>query len=198
MGDTGVSAPTRTYGTDVGEPPVFVDPRRWGAVVGIVGGLVFIFSYAPPLGAAISLGAEIVGIALALVAIIGYFVKPSSLGTFRTPGRAAPLVYVCCVAAELVAIGLGSRLLTGAGHADLRPALIAAVVGAHFIPFGWAFGERGFYPLGLALLALGGFGLVAGFAGVTHAADGAAVLSGLVMLALVAWRAVGRFVHRRR
>ena len=56
---------TGRYGPAVGEPPVLVDPRRWGALIGVVGGLVFIFSYAPPLGAAMSISAEITGIGLA-------------------------------------------------------------------------------------------------------------------------------------
>ena len=50
------------------------------------------------------------------------------------------------------------------------------------------------YRLGLALLlVLASVGLIAGYAGFTHAAEAAAVLSGLVMLALVALRAQGRF-----
>ena len=52
---------------------------------------------------------------------------------------------------------------------------------------------RIFYRLGLALLVLASVGLIAGYAGITHAAEAAAVLSGLVMLALVALRAQGRF-----
>ena len=84
-------------------------------------------------------------------------------------------------------------MLTAVGHGDLRPALIAGVVGLHFLPFAWAFGERLFHPLGLALIVLGGTGLIAGLAGVTWAADAAAVVSGLVMLALVLLYAAGRF-----
>ena len=68
----------------------------------------------------------------------------------------------------------------------------------HFVPFAWAFGEHWFYTLGLALLGLGSIGLIVGYAGMTHAAEGAAVLSGLVMLALVAAHAQGRLGHRRR
>jgi hypothetical protein len=112
-----VSNRARSYGTAVGEPPVLVDPRRWGAVIGIIGGLVFVFSYAPPLGRAMSIVAGIVGIALALAAIIGHYVRPSSLGTFREPRRTALVVYVCCVAGELAAIAVGSRLLTAHGWA---------------------------------------------------------------------------------
>jgi len=179
----------------VGEPPVLVDPRRWGALIGVVGGLVFIFSYAPPLGKAISISAEIAGVGLALAVLFGHYIRPTSLGSFREPRRMALMVYVCCVAGELAAIAGGSRLLTSVGHLDLRPALIAGVVGVHFLPFAWAFGQRMFYRLGLALLVVGGIGLIAGFAGITHAAETAAVVSGLVMLALVALHAQGRWAR---
>ena len=184
---------TGRYGPAVGEPPVLVDPRRWGALIGVVGGLVFIFSYAPPLGAAMSISAEIAGIGLALTVLFGHYIRPTSLGSLREPSRTALLLYVCCVAGELAAIAAGSGLLTSLGHANLRPALIAGVVGVHFLPFAWAFGERIFYRLGLTLLVLSSVGLIAGYAGVTHAAEASAVLSGLVMLALVALHAQGRF-----
>lgn len=190
--------PSRSHGPAVGEPPVLVDPRRWGALIGIVGGLVFIFSYAPALSAPLSVGAETIGIALAVAALVGHYLRPTSLGPFREPSCSALVVYLGCVAGELAAIAVGSRLLTRLAHGDVRPALIAAVVGVHFLPFGWAFHERMFYPLGSALLALGIVGLAAGFAGVTHAAETAAVLSGLVMLALTALHAHGRFARHDR
>jgi hypothetical protein len=114
----------------------------------------------------------------------------------REPSRRALIVYVACVAGELAGIAAGSRLLTSLGHGDLRPALIAGIVGVHFLPFAWAFGEGMFYRLGLALLILGSTGLAAGYAGLTHAAEAGAVLSGLVMLALVALYADGRFAAR--
>ena len=184
---------TGRYGPAVGEPPVLVDPRRWVALIGVVGGLVFIFSYAPPLGAAMSISAQITGIGLALTVLFGHYIRPTSLGSLREPSRTALLLYVCCVAGELAAIAAGSRLLTSLGHANLRPALIAGVVGVHFLPFAWAFGERIFSRLGLTLLVLASVGLFAGYAGITHAAEASAVLSGLVMLALVSLHAQGRF-----
>jgi hypothetical protein len=32
-------AGARRYGPEVGEPPPAVDPRRWGSLIGLVGGL---------------------------------------------------------------------------------------------------------------------------------------------------------------
>jgi hypothetical protein len=185
--------PARSAGGASTEPPVLADPRRWGALVGVAGGLVFIFSYGPPLGAAISVAARAAGIGLAATALFRYYLRPASLGPFRDPRPGAVVVYLCCVAGELLAIAAGSRLLASLGRGDLRPALIAGVVGLHFLPFGWAFGERLFHRLGLALLVLGGTGLVAGYAGISRAGDAAAVLSGVVMLVLLVLHAQGRF-----
>lgn len=176
-----------------GEPPVLVDPRRWGALIGVVGGLVFVFGYGPPLGLAVHVTAATVGVVLALVALVFLYVRTSALGAFREPRRTALLIYGGCVLGELAVIAVGSRLLANLGRADLRPALIAGVVGLHFLPFAWAFGERMFYRLGLGLLVLGSAGLVVGWAGVLHAAETAAVLSGVVMLALVVLYARGRY-----
>jgi hypothetical protein len=134
-----------------------------------------------------------VGVVLALVALVLLYVRPAPLGRFREPRRTALLVYGGCVLGELAAIAEGSRLLVSVGRADLRPALIAAVVGLHFLPFAWAFGERMFHRLGLALLVLGCLGLVIGFVGVPHAAGAAAVLSGVVMLSLLVRHARGRY-----
>ena len=177
------------------EPPTFADPRRWGALIGVAGGLLFVFSYAPALGTPTSIIAKVAAAGLAVTVLLSHFVRPRSLGPFREPTRAAMLVYVCCVVGELAAIALGSRLLTHLGHDDLRPALIAGVVGVHFVPFAWAFGERMFTRLGLALILLGLIGIAAGYAGVNHAAQVSAVLSGLVMLALVAQHARGHFAR---
>jgi len=112
------------------------------------------------------------------------------------PSPAALAIYGACVIGEIVAINLGSRSLTAGGHDEFRPALIAAVVGLHFIPFAWAFRERMFYWLGGLVAALGGVGLVAGFSRTPQAADAAAVAAGLVMLIIITLYARGRFAPR--
>lgn len=186
------AAGRRPFRAPPGEPPVLVDPRRWGALIGVAGGLVFVLAYAPALGTAVHGVAAVVAVGLALLVLVGLHVRAASLGPLREPGRGALAVYGACVVGELAAIALGSRLLDSLGHAGLRPALIAAVVGLHFLPFAWAFGERHFLPLGAALVGLGVLGLVLGAAGVPRAADAAAVLAGLVMLVLLVRYAQGR------
>jgi len=186
------SAP-RGYGPDVGEPPPLVDPRRWGSLIGLIGGLVFIGSYSSVLGGPVSTVAWVAGVALVLAALLAHCVRPVSLGPLTRPGPLAVATYGGCVVGEFALIALGSRALTAAGHSGLRPALIAAVVGFHFIPFAWAFGERMFYWLGDLLVVLGAAGLVAGAMGVAHAAEVLAVVAGLAMLVIIALYAMGRF-----
>ena len=119
----------RRYGPAVGEPPPWVDPRRWGSLIGLVGGLVIIGSYSPVLGAAVSTVAWVAGVMLALAALSAHYVRPVSLGPLARPRPLAFAIYGTAVVGEFALIALGSRALTAAGHPDLRPALIAAVVG---------------------------------------------------------------------
>lgn len=186
----------RRYGPEVGEPPPLADPRRWGSLIGVAGGLVFVTSYSPALGAVVSAAAWVGGIALALAAVVAHYVRPVALGPLARLRPLALLTYGACVVGELVLIAAGTRALTAAGSGELQPALIAAVVGLHFVPFAWAFGERMFLWLGGCVAALGAAGLLAGALGVARAADASAVGAGLVMLLVIALYARGRFAPR--
>jgi hypothetical protein len=187
------SAPARPHGPAAGEPPVAVDPRRWGSLIGLAGGMVFIASYSPALGPVVSAAAWVAGVALVLAALHAHYVRPVPLGPLERPSPLAMAVYLGCVVGEVALIAAGSNALAAAGRSELRPALIAAVVGLHFLPFAWAFGERMFLVLGGAVATLGVTGLVVGTLGVPHAAEVAAVLAGLVMLVLVVRYARGGF-----
>jgi hypothetical protein len=170
-----------------------LDPRRWGSLIGVAGGIVFIGSYSPALGDAVVVVAWVIGAALTLTALFWHYVRPVALGRLTQPRPIALTIYGACVVAELALIAIGSRLLTSTGHSQVRPALIAAVVGLHFIPFAWTFGERMFFWLGGALTVLGGIGMVAGLSRVRHAAEVLAVAAGLTMLAIIAAYARGAF-----
>lgn len=187
------SSSVRSYGPAVGEPPPAVDPRRWGSLIGLAGGMWFIAGYASALGQAIFVVSLVAGVVLVGSALFAHYIRPTALGSMERPGRKAMLIYIACVVGELALISVGSRFLTSSGHEDLRPALIATVVGLHFIPFAWAFGERMFYWLGSAVAVLGVIGLVVGAVGVSHAAEAAAVMVGLAMQVLILMYARGRF-----
>lgn len=187
---------TRGYGPAVGEPPLWADPRRGGSLIGLAGGLVFIGAYSAVLGPVVSLVAWVLGGAMLITALTAHYIRPVALGPLTPPRPRALLTYGACVIGELALINLGSRALTALDYGELRPALIAAVVGLHFIPFAWAFGERMFYWLGGFVAALGVVGLVIGFLGVSHAAEAFAVTAGLTMLAIITLYAAGQFTPR--
>ena len=188
----------RTYGPAAGEPPPWADPRRGGSLAGLAGGLIFIGTYSTVFGTTVAAVAWAAGVLLVLAAVFALYVRPVSLGPFARPRTSALLVYGACVVGELLLIGRGSEVLRAAGEGALRPSLIAGVVGLHFIPFAWAFGETMFFWLGGSLTALGVVGLAAGAAGVPHAAEALAMVAGLVMLTLLTFYANGRLTPRGR
>ena len=187
-------ATTRRYGPPVGEPPPHADPRRWGSLIGVIGGLVFV-GYSSALGDVLAVVAWVPAVGLAAATLFGHVVRPVALGPLVRPRPLALATYVASVAGELALIAVGTRALAAAGRSELQPALITAVVGLHFLPFAWAFRERMFVLLGGLLLLCGGVGAVAGALGVTHAADALAVLAGELMLAVLALYARGRFAR---
>lgn len=186
-------SPPRRYGPEVGEPPPLVDPRRWGSVIGLVGGLLFVTSYSTVFGTAVAIALWSTGGALALAALFALYKRPVSLGPLVRLRPIALATYCGCVIGELALIAYGSHALVAAGHGDLRPALIAAVVGLHFIPLGWALDERMFFWLGGLLVVLGVVGLLAGATGIAHAANAVAVAAGLSLLVIITLYARGRF-----
>ncbi|GAA2023347.1 hypothetical protein GCM10009756_11560 [Pseudokineococcus marinus] len=157
--------------------------------------MVFVASYSPALGTGVTILACAAGAIGVLVALLAHYVRPSALGPLSRPRPVALVVYGACVVGELALIAVGSRALDAVGQGDLRPSLIAAVVGAHFLPFAWAFGEAMFFTLGGVVAGLGVVGLVLGALGLPAAAEAFAVLAGLAMIVVIVRYALGR---RRR
>jgi hypothetical protein len=180
--------------TPVSSPPPFADPRRTGTVIGLVGALVFVFSYTPGFADPASITARVLVVAAVGATLWFLFAAPRFLGPFRPPRGWHVAVYLLCVVLEFVLIALGARWLEALQKLDLRPALIALVVGLHFLPFAWAFGERMFYLLGGILVLLGGLGLLIG---TQEGALGVAVGSGLVMSSVLLAYSLGVFTRRR-
>jgi hypothetical protein len=170
-------------------PPALADPRRTGALIGLAGAVVFVFSYGSAGALPLVVRAGVVAVVAATLWFL--FVRPRSLGPFVPPSRVGIAVYLACVAGELALIAVGTRLLESAGAGELRPALIALVVGLHFLPFSWAFHERMFALLGGLLVVLGALGLLTG------AAEALAVASGAVMALLLLAYSLGVFARGR-
>ena len=176
-------------------PPRFADPRRVGAVIGLVGAVVFVFSYTPGFTDPASAVARVLTVVCIGATVWFLFVQPRFLGPFVPPRAGRIGAYLACVVGEFALIAVGTRWLGDAGEADLRPALIALVVGLHFLPFAWAFAERMFYALGGSLVVLGGSGLLIG---TRSAALVAATGSGVVMSILLLAYSLGAFAPRSR
>jgi hypothetical protein len=131
-----------------------------------------------------------VGLAGAFVFVLRLFAWPRWLGAVHLPRTSSLVAYLLCVMGEVALIRLGD-----AGHPDARPTLVAGVVGLHFIPFAWAFGERMFYWLGASLALLGELGLVGELGGIGRAAPWSAVTSGWVIAGLLLCYASGAFAR---
>ncbi|WP_299518216.1 hypothetical protein [uncultured Serinicoccus sp.] len=164
-----------------------IHPYRIGSIIGLVGATVFVLVNRGALPGAW----PVVSLVCYLVAAAGYvwavWVRPaSSLPAGRPPRRHAGLVYLASVAGMLLVFALGRPVLAQAGREELMPALVAAGVGLHFIPFAAAFRAPVFLTLGWLLAAIGVVGLVVGWlGGGAIAAAAAAVTAGVVMLAVM-------------
>jgi hypothetical protein len=187
------SSSTTSYPVD--SPPRFADPRRTGTLIGLFGAGVFVFSYTPGFAEFTSVAARTLVIAAITCTLWFLFASPRFLGRFTTPRPRHIGIYLLCVIMEFALIALGTGRLTSVGRPELQPALIALVVGLHFIPFAWAFKERMFYTLGSVLALLGGVGLIVG---TRTSALAAAVGAGLIMSLILLAYSLGMFAGPRR
>ena len=158
-------------------------PYVIGSMVGAVGATVFVLvnrGLLPDPWPLVALVAWVLALGAYVWRVL---LSPAdSLPAGEQPHPRGWLIYLASVAGMILAIQVGRLLLAGADREGLGPALIAAAVGLHFLPFATAFRAPLFRTLGLLVGGLGLVGLAVGwFAGDTVAAA-AAVLSGLVML----------------
>ena len=80
-------AAPRRYGRAAGEPPLLGDPRRWGSLIGVAGGMVFVASYSSALGPMASIIAWTLGIAGVMATLFFLYVRPVPLGLVLAPAR---------------------------------------------------------------------------------------------------------------
>ena len=165
------------------------------ALLGLGGACLFVFSYTSGFADLLSGAARVLVLGAVGASLWFLFARPRFLGPFVPPRGRHIAVYVLCVVVEFALIAAGSSLLDARGALVLRPALIALVVGLHFLPFAWAFKEPMFYLLGGLLAAIGGIGLLSGTEpGAASAAATAGVAMALVLLAY----SLGAFSKLRR
>lgn len=171
-------------------------PYVEGTVIGGIGASVFVLSnrdlLTPP-WPVVALAAYVVALGWYLWAV---FVHPRVLPT-PAVRRGALLIYLASVIGMIALIAAGRAALESLGRSELAPAMIAALVGLHFVPFGYGFGARVFTLLGWSIAALGAIDVLAGWFVGGWAAAAGAVLSGLWMLTLIGVDAQHPVVGRR-
>jgi hypothetical protein len=158
----------------------------WGTVVGATGASVFVLANRGALAAPWPTVAAITW-AGALLAY-GWFVfgRARVFGEVDPVAPRAGVTYLVSVVGMLVLIRLGSGLLDDAGRVGLRPALIVVAVGLHFLPFAKAFHSPVFGVLGSLMAVLGAAGLGLGLVWDERAASVSAVVTGILMLVVIA------------
>ncbi|MCY7396806.1 MAG: hypothetical protein LH468_11790 [Nocardioides sp.] len=161
------------------------DPRTGGALIGAVGASVFVHANRAHLSAAWSLGAVVVWAAALVAFAWAVYVMPRRFTRPRPVPRTAGLVYLGSVAGMIVLIQVGRIVLEARGAPAVIPGVIVLAVGLHFLPFARAFHTPMFRRLGLAMAILGVLAVVVGLIWTATATAAIAVLTGIVMLAVI-------------
>lgn len=158
----------------------------WGTIVGAAGATVFVLANRDALAAPWPAVAALTWAGVFLAYVWFVFGRPRVFGEMDPVGPRAGVTYLVSVAGMLVLIRLGSTLLDDAGRIGLRPALIVVAVGLHFLPFAKAFHTPMFMVLGSLMAVLGAAGLGLGWVWDQRAAAASAVLTGILMLVVIA------------
>lgn len=160
---------------------------RTGALIGAVGGVLFVVLNAGALGSPTNLALRVLGVAAFAFVLWWSVLRRSAAGPGPRPAPAALRTYLLCVAGEVVAIPLGAQVLVRAvGHPELVLPWVVLVVGVHFLPFARTFRVPLFAALAWTLVALGLLGGVLAVALGPVLAAGTGVLAGFVLLAFAA------------
>ena len=129
-------------------------PVVWGGLIGVMGGAGFAF------GGIAGLPEEHRGllrglvVALALVALVAILVRRRVLPGVQQPKRGAMRVYWIAVVLMLACFPLTRWVANALDAPGAQIALVAAVVGAHFLPFARAFTAPIFWWIGGAMVVL--------------------------------------------
>jgi hypothetical protein len=179
-----------------------------GVMLAAAFGVVWTLWGASGLDRAASGAIQVFGIVVGLAIVVATIRLRSGTHRLRSAVDVAPVgqarsmfasrSYLIVVVVEVVAIGVGNRLLAATGHSDYVIAWVAIVIGTHFLALARLF-FPGFYWLGGALIAAGLIGITVG--GVGGGAASITAASGLTAAASLfgsgAWAMIGQFRARR-
>ena len=161
-------------------------PQVLGAIIGGAGASAFVHVNRVQLPSSWPVLAVVAWVAALAVCAWAVLVRPRRLRDLPPPGPRAGAVYTVSVVGMVAAFALGRLALDALGRPELMPAVVVLAVGLHFVPFARAFDAPVFGVLGWTVAGLGAVGLAAGWVVGVEAAATAAVLTGLVMLVLMA------------
>ena len=103
-------------------------------------------------------------------------------------------IWLAGIVFMIVGVRIAGGAADAAGMEFLRPAINAAFVGAHFIPYAWAFSTRMIIPLGIGVALIGVLGVVAGIVAGPPWPAAAAIVAGFVQMSIVLVWASGRIL----
>ncbi|WP_155375063.1 V-type ATP synthase subunit I domain-containing protein [Catellatospora vulcania] len=158
--------------------------ERIGAMIGSIGGLVFILVNAGQLSAPVDTLVRVVGV-LAFVAVVWFAViRPVGVpGPAEPPSRQAIRVYGFSVTAMALGIPVGAGVINNVLHQPvLTVPWVVLVVGAHFLPFAGAFRAPVFARLGWVMIGLAIVGGVLALTVTEAASPWTGVLGGVALL----------------
>ncbi|MEW1965506.1 hypothetical protein AAG742_10990 [Micrococcus sp. 2A] len=168
-----------------------------GGLIGVVGGAAFLF--AGIAGLPPTWQGTLRGLAFSLlgVALVAVLVRRRVLAALPPPAPGAMRVYGAAVVVMLLLFPVTALLARAVDAPTAQIALVAAVVGGHFLPFARAFGAPVFRWIGGSMLALGLIGALLASLGTPAAGPAGAAAAGAAMLLIVAGQALRQGAPRR-
>ncbi|MDX2341650.1 hypothetical protein NJC10_08265 [Micrococcus sp. M4NT] len=161
-----------------------------GGLIGVVGGAAFLFAGIAGLPSGWQGTLRGLGISLIGFTLVAVLFRRRILPALPHPAPGAMRVYGTAVVVMLLLFPVTPLLARAADAPTAQIALVAAVVGGHFLPFARAFSAPVFLWIGGSMLALGLIGALLAILGTPAAGPAGAAAAGAAMLLIVAGQAL--------
>ena len=163
-------------------------PVVFGGLIGVVGGMAFLLAGIAGLPGDAQSMLRSAAVALAVFALAAVLLRRRTLPALPPPAPGALRVYGAAVVVMLLLFPVTRLVARAADAPTAQIALVAAVVGGHFLPFARAFGAPVFRWIGGSMLVL--VGALAAMLRVPAAGPAGAAAAGAAMLLIVAGQAL--------
>lgn len=165
-------------------------PVVFGGLIGVVGGAAFLLAGLAGLPAGWQEPLRRLAVVLVGFTLVGVLFRRRILPALPPPTPGALRVYGVAVVVMLLLFPVTRLLARAVDAPTAQIALVAAVVGGHFLPFARAFGAPVFRWIGGSMLALGLSGALVAMLGVPAAGPAGAAAAGAAMLLVVVGQAL--------